>query len=71
VTEQHHTASHHGNDPANITKVATIIAYHVASRCPGMQTPDGEGSLTTSSCRRHGHRNQHAPPVAVWRWVAA
>ena len=29
VTEQHHTVSHHGNDPDNIAKVATINTYHV------------------------------------------
>ena len=77
VAEQHHTVSHHGNDPANITKVATINAYHVAQFARFLErlqgTPDGDGSLLDHSLIVYGggmgNPNQHAsdplPLVAV------
>ncbi len=77
VTEQHHTVSHHGNDPANIEKVATINAYHAAQFARFLdrlrQTPDGDGSLLDHALIVYGggmgNPNQHAsdplPIVAV------
>jgi hypothetical protein len=77
VTEQHHTVSHHGNDPENIRKVATINAYHVAQFARFLDrlkaTPDGDGSLFDHSLIVYGggmgNPNQHAsdplPLVAV------
>ena len=77
VAEQHHTVSHHGNDPANIAKVATINAYHVAQFARFLErlhgTPDGDGSLLDHSLIVYGggmgNPNQHAsdplPLVAV------
>ena len=46
VSEQHHTVSHHGNDPANIAKVVKINTYHVELFTKFLDTlkstPDGE-----------------------------
>ena len=77
VTEQHHTVSHHGNDPENIAKVARINTYHVelfAKFLDKMRaTPDGDGSLLDHSLIFYGggmgNPNQHAsdplPLIAV------
>ncbi|MEO8259412.1 MAG: DUF1552 domain-containing protein [Acidobacteriota bacterium] len=77
VTEQHHTVSHHGNDPENIAKVARINTYHVelfAKFLDRMRaTPDGDGSLLDHSLIFYGggmgNPNQHAsdplPLIAV------
>jgi uncharacterized protein DUF1552 len=77
VTEQHHTVSHHGNNPENIAKVARINTYHVelfAKFLDKMRaTPDGDGSLLDHSLIFYGggmgNPNQHAsdplPLIAV------
>ena len=77
MTEQHHTVSHHGNDPENIAKVARINTYHVelfAKFLDKMRaTPDGDGSLLDHSLIFYGggmgNPNQHAsdplPLIAV------
>ena len=68
VAEQHHTVSHHGNDPQNIEKVARINTYHVEQfgRFLGrmQETPDGDGSLLDHTMLCYGggmgNPNQHA-----------
>jgi uncharacterized protein DUF1552 len=68
VGEQHHTVSHHGNDPANIAKVVKINTYHVELFTKFLDslknTPDGDGSLFDHSLIFYGggmgNPNQHA-----------
>ena len=68
VGEQHHTVSHHGNDPANIAKVVKINTYHVELFTKFLSklksTPDGDGSLYDHSLIFYGggmgNPNQHA-----------
>ena len=77
VNEQHHTVSHHGNEPQAIAQVVKINTYH--STLFGrflaklQATPDGDGSLLDHSLIFYGggmgNPNQHAsdplPMVAV------
>ena len=77
VNEQHHTVSHHGNNPENIARVVKINTYHTQlfTRFLGKlaATPDGDGSLLDHSLIFYGggmgNPNQHAsdplPMVAV------
>ena len=77
VGEQHHTVSHHGNDPGNIAKVVKINTYHVELFAKFLDklkaTPDGDGSLYDHSLIFYGggmgNPNQHAsdplPLIAV------
>ena len=68
VSEQHHTVSHHGNDPGNIAKVVKINTYHVELFTKFLDTlkatPDGGGSLYDHSVIFYGagmgNPNQHA-----------
>jgi len=68
VAEQHHTVSHHGNDPSNIAKVVRINTYHVELFAKFLDklkaTPDGDGSLYDHSLIFYGggmgNPNQHA-----------
>jgi hypothetical protein len=68
VTEQHHTVSHHGNDPEKIAQVARINRYHVGLFAGFLErlraTPDGDGSLLDHSLIAYGggmgNPNQHA-----------
>jgi len=68
VSEQHHTVSHHGNDPANIAKVVKINTYHVELFTKFLDTlkatPDGDGSLYDHTLLFYGagmgNPNQHA-----------
>jgi hypothetical protein len=68
VAEQHHTVSHHGNDPSNIAKVVKINTYHVELFAKFLDklkaTPDGDGSLYDHSLIFYGggmgNPNQHA-----------
>jgi hypothetical protein len=68
VAEQHHTVSHHGNDPQNIEKVARINTYHVEQFGRFLarlhDTPDGDGSLLDHMTLVYGggmgNPNQHA-----------
>src|SRR6185312_12662377 len=75
VSEQHHTVSHHGNDPANIAKVARINTYHVELFTKFLDklkaTPDGSGSLFDHTLLVYGggmgNPNQHASdPLPVF-----
>jgi hypothetical protein len=71
VNEQHHTVSHHGNNPENITKVARINTYHVELFARFLEklrsTPDGDGSLLDHAIIFYGggmgNPNQHAGGV--------
>jgi uncharacterized protein DUF1552 len=77
VNEQHHTVSHHGNDPKNIAQVVKINTYHSMLFGKFLEklkaTPDGDGSLLDHSLVFYGggmgNPNQHAsdplPMVAV------
>ena len=68
VSEQHHTVSHHGNDPGNIAKVAKINTYHVELFTKFIDrlksTPDAGGSLYDHALIFYGggmgNPNQHA-----------
>jgi hypothetical protein len=68
VTEQHHTVSHHGNDPEKIAQVARINQYHVVLFAKFLETlrstPDGDGSLLDHALIAYGggmgNPNQHA-----------
>jgi hypothetical protein len=68
VGEQHHTVSHHGNDPANIAKVVKINTYHVELFGKFLDalkaTPDGDGSLYDHTLLVYGggmgNPNNHA-----------
>src|SRR5580765_6765438 len=68
VSEQHHTVSHHGNDPGNSAKVVKINTYHVELFTKFLDklraTPDGDGSLYDHSLIFYGggmgNPNQHA-----------
>ena len=68
VAEQHHTVSHHGNDPSNIAKVVKINTYHAELFAKFLDklkaTPDGDGSLYDHSLIFYGggmgNPNQHA-----------
>jgi hypothetical protein len=68
VSEQHHTVSHHGNDPDNIAKVIKINTYHATLFSKFLDklraTPDGDGSLLDHSLIVYGggmgNPNQHA-----------
>ena len=83
VTEQHHTVSHHGNDPENIAKVIRINTYHATLFAKFLDklrsTPDGDGSLLDHSLIVYGggmgNPNQHAsdplPLLAVGGGVGA
>jgi Protein of unknown function (DUF1552) len=53
VTEQHHTVSHHGNDPDKIAKNVKINTYHMQLFAKFVQklrsTEDGDGNLLDHS----------------------
>jgi hypothetical protein len=53
VTEQHHTVSHHGNDPDKIAKNVKINTYHMQLFAKFLQklrsTEDGDGTLLDHS----------------------
>ncbi len=77
VPDQHHTVSHHRNDPTLIEKKTKIDAYHVSLTtylAEKMQaTPDGDGTLLDHSLLIHGggmgdgnlHRHNDLPCVLV------
>ena len=68
VGEQHHTVSHHGNEPGNIAKVVKINTYHIELFTKFLDllknTPDGDGSLFDHALIFYGggmgNPNQHA-----------
>jgi hypothetical protein len=49
VPEQHHSISHHGNDPEKMAKYAKIATYHMVKFAAFLDklknTPDGDGTL--------------------------
>ncbi len=49
IPEQHHTISHHGNDPEKMAKYAKIATYHIVKFGEFLEklkaTPDGDGTL--------------------------
>ena len=53
VTDQHHTISHHGNDPEKIAKVAKINQFHVSLFAEFLKKlqaiPEGNGTLLDHS----------------------
>ncbi len=79
VTEQHHTVSHHGNDPKNIAKVVKINTYHSMLFGRFLEklkaTPDGDGSLLDHSLdllrRRHGESESARQRSAAAWWPLA
>jgi len=58
VTEQHHSVSHHGNDPDKIAKNVKINTYHIELFGRFLEklhtTEDGDGSLLDHSVIFHG-----------------
>jgi hypothetical protein len=58
VTEQHHSVSHHGNDPDKIAKNVRINTYHMQLFAQFLEklrsTEDGDGSLLDHSVIFHG-----------------
>ena len=77
VTEQHHTVSHHGNDPQKIAQNVKVNTYHMrlfAKFLEKLQAmPDGDGSLLDHSLifygggmgNPNGHASDPLPVVAV------
>src|SRR6185436_19125504 len=53
IPEQHHTISHHGNDPEKLAKYAKIATYHMVKLAAFLDklksTPDGDGNLLDHS----------------------
>lgn len=49
IPEQHHTISHHGNDPEKMAKYAKIATYQIVKFAAFLEklknTPDGDGTL--------------------------
>jgi hypothetical protein len=58
VTEQHHSVSHHGNDPDKIAKNVKINTYHMQLFARFLEklrsTEDGDGTLLDHSVIFHG-----------------
>lgn len=77
VTEQHHSVSHHGNDPQKIAQNVKVNAYHMRLFAKFLEklrtTPDGDGSLLDHSLifygggmgNPNGHASDPLPVVAV------
>ena len=77
VTEQHHSVSHHGNDPQKIAQNVKINTYHVGLHAKFLEklkaTPDGDGSLLDHSLvvygggmgNPNGHASDPLPVVLV------
>ena len=77
VTEQHHTVSHHGNDPQKIAQNVKVNTYHMGLFAKFIATlkalPDGDGSVLDHSLiiygggmgNPNGHASDPLPVVAV------
>jgi hypothetical protein len=77
VTEQHHSVSHHGNDPQKIGQNVKVNAYHMRLFAKFLgklkSTPDGDGSLLDHSMifygggmgNPNGHASDPLPVVGV------
>ncbi|HEX7081779.1 MAG TPA: DUF1552 domain-containing protein [Gammaproteobacteria bacterium] len=76
VPDAFHPLSHHGNNPSNIDRLATVYTYHTEVFAGFVErlasTPDGDGSLLDHSILLYGsnmsdgNRHNHDPlPAAV------
>jgi hypothetical protein len=76
IPEQHHSISHHGNDPEKLAKYAKIGTYHIVKFAEFLDklksTKEGDGNLLDSSTLYFGsgmsNGNQHdrnSPPAVV------
>ncbi len=77
VTEQHHSVSHHGNDPNKIAQNVKINTYHVRLFAKFLEAlkaaPDGDGSILDHSLifygggmgNPNGHLSDPLPVVAL------
>jgi hypothetical protein len=75
IPEQHHTISHHGNDPEKLAKYAKIATYHMvklaAFAAKLKATPDGDGNLLDHSLlyfgsgMGNGNAHDRTDPPAV------
>jgi hypothetical protein len=77
VTEQHHTVSHHGNDPQKIGQNVKVNTYHMTLFARFLDKlkslPDGDGSVLDHSLifygggmgNPNGHASDPLPCVAV------
>jgi Protein of unknown function (DUF1552) len=77
VTEQHHSVSHHGNDPQKIGQNVKVNSYHVGLFAKFLEklrsTPDGDGSLLDHSMifygggmgNPNGHASDPLPVVGI------
>ena len=76
IPEQHHTISHHGNDPEKLAKYAKIATYQItkfADFCEKLKaTKDGDGNLLDHAMLYWGsgmsNGNQHdrnSPPAVI------
>ncbi len=77
VTEQHHTVSHHGNDPAKIAQNVKVNTYHMSLFAKFLaklkDTPDGDGSVLDHSLifygggmgNPNGHASDPLPVIAL------
>ena len=69
VTEQHHSVSHHGNDPQKIAQNVKVNTYHMGLFAKFIEklkaTPDGDGSVLDHSLIAYGsgmsNGNVHSP----------
>ena len=76
VTEQHHSVSHHGNDPQKIAQNVKVNTYHMGLFAKFLEkltaTPDGDGSVLDHSLifygggmgNPNGHASDPLPVVA-------
>jgi len=77
VTEQHHSVSHHGNDPQKIAQNVKVNTYHMGLFAKFIETlkatPDGDGSVLDHSLifygggmgNPNGHASDPLPVVAL------
>ncbi|HTW63789.1 MAG TPA: DUF1552 domain-containing protein [Bryobacteraceae bacterium] len=83
VTEQHHSVSHHQNNPVKMAQCVKINTYHVGLYAKFLEklrsTPDGDGSLLDHSLILYGagmadsnvHATDPLPVIAVGGGVGA
>jgi len=77
VTEQHHSVSHHGNDPQKIAQNVKVNTYHMGLFAKFIETlkatPDGDGSVLDHSLifygggmgNPNGHASDPLPVVGL------
>lgn len=77
VTEQHHTVSHHGNDPQKIAQNVKVNTYHMGLFAKFLEKlrsmPDGDGTVLDHSLifygggmgNPNGHASDPLPVIAV------